>query len=500
MSPPDISSEIPALERLPCGIAGLDQVLGGGFFKSSMYIVRGEPGTGKTILGNQICFNHVKAGGRALYITLLAESHHRMLSHLRDLSFFDAGAISHTMHYISAFPVLEKEGLAGLLTLVRREVVSRGASVLILDGLVQAGQLATSSTELKKFIHALQMQASVTDCTMFLLTSARPLEVSPEQTMVDGMIVLCDELTGWIAKRHLIVTKFRGGAYLRGRHAFSIGSDGLFVFPRMEVAYERPGGFDSGSRQRLTTGIAGLDSMLGGGLPEASCTLLLGPTGVGKTVTGLHFLGQSDEGTPGLFYGFFETPANLLRKAGSLVPSIGHLVEQDIVGMHWQSGTERLLDEIGHELLELVERRKVRRLVVDGLNAFDRLAADPDRMSAFFTVLSNELRARGVAVLFTLEVNDLIGPIVEAPLNNLTQLADNMVLLRFAERDGRVHRLLSVLKVRDGDFDPTVREFAIQSGEIRVLEPFESAESLLRSPTGGSRSSAGSPARRPYGR
>jgi circadian clock protein KaiC len=224
----------------------------------------------------------------------------------------------------------------------------------------------------------------------------------------------------------------------------------------------------------------------------------MGPTGVGKTLFSLHFLSQAVSGTPSLFYGFYETPPNLLRKAGSLVPSLASLVEQDVVSIHWQSGAERLLDEVGHELLWLIEERKPRRLVVDGLNAFDRLAADPERLSAFFAALSNELRARGVSVIFTLEVTDLLGPIVQAPLSSLTQLADNLILLRYSELEARLHRLLSILKVRDSDFDPTVREFTISQSGIDVLEPFVTAEALLQNLAGGSRNRpAGSLMRQP---
>jgi circadian clock protein KaiC len=253
------------------------------------------------------------------------------------------------------------------------------------------------------------------------------------------------------------------------------------------MALEWPSGFGRGEDARLSTGVPGLDAMLGGGIPEASCTLVLGPTGVGKTVSGLKFLGQSEGGPPGLFYGFYETPPNLLRKASNLVPSLAALVEQQTVTLQWQSGAERLLDEVGHELLELVESRGVRRLVVDGLAAFDRLAGDPERFSSFFATLSNELRARKVTAMFTLEVADLVGPIVQAPRHDLTQLADNLILLRFSETDARMHRLVSILKVRDSDFDPTVREFTISPEGIKIQEGYDTAEAILGSLAGSKR-------------
>jgi circadian clock protein KaiC len=145
--------DIPRLERLPSGIEGFDAVLRGGFFRAGIYIIQGPPGTGKTILGNQLCYNHVAAGGRALYVTLLAESHDRMLSHMRDMTFFHPESIAQSIHYISGFRILEDGGLRGLVDLVRREVIARKATLLALDGLVQAGETATSATQFKKFIH-----------------------------------------------------------------------------------------------------------------------------------------------------------------------------------------------------------------------------------------------------------------------------------------------------------------------------------------------------------
>ena len=122
------------LKRIPTGVPGLDTVLRGGFLRGGIFIVQGSPGAGKTILGNQICFHHVAQGGRALYVTLLAENHARMLLHIGQLGFFEEAVIPERLYYISAFRVLEQEGLPAMLNLLRREVQARGASVLVLDG------------------------------------------------------------------------------------------------------------------------------------------------------------------------------------------------------------------------------------------------------------------------------------------------------------------------------------------------------------------------------
>ena len=122
-------------QRVPSGVPGLDAVLRGGFLKAGIFIIQGSPGAGKTILANQICFHHAAGGGRALYVTLLAESHSRMLLHIGQLRFFDAEMIPSRIFLVSAFRVLEEDGLRGLLDLLRREVQSHEASILVLDGL-----------------------------------------------------------------------------------------------------------------------------------------------------------------------------------------------------------------------------------------------------------------------------------------------------------------------------------------------------------------------------
>src|SRR3954451_2548450 len=124
----------PILERLRTGVPGLDTMLGGGFLRGGLFIIQGAPGAGKTILGNQICFHQVAEGGRALYVTLLAENHARMMLHIGQLGFFEEQVIPDRLYYISAFPVLEDDGLEGVLDLLRREVQARNSGVLIIDG------------------------------------------------------------------------------------------------------------------------------------------------------------------------------------------------------------------------------------------------------------------------------------------------------------------------------------------------------------------------------
>jgi circadian clock protein KaiC len=345
----------PRLERVASSVSGLDTILRGGFLRGGIFIIQGAPGAGKTIFGNQICFGHVAQGGRALYVTMLAENHARMLLHIGQLGFFDESAIPSRLYYISAFPVLEESGLAGILELLRREVQGHDASVLVLDGLVAIEETAASSRELKKFIHELQAQAAIADCTMFLLTSASA--VSAEHTLVDGVIDLQTKLYGRRAERTLQLHKLRGGSYIRGEHSFRITDDGIVVYPRTEALLAHPSAVDRISGPAISTGLAQLDRMMGGGFPQHSTAMLIGPPGIGKTTVGLHFLSECNETAPGVLFGFYETPAALLNKANALGLRLNRLIEQGHVDIIWQPTTEGLLDEACHRLIEAVRRR-----------------------------------------------------------------------------------------------------------------------------------------------
>ena len=469
--------------RLPSGIAGLDTILGGGFVLGGMYIVQGLPGAGKTILANQICYSHVAAGGKAMFVTLLAENHARMIANLRQMSFFDAAAIGEGLTYLSGFNEMLQGGLGELTKLLRREIQRRRISVLVIDGLVTAAASAPTEQAFKLFIHDLQEIALATDCTMFLTTNPNR-GVSPEQTMVDGLIVLTDRSYGWRAESDLQVTKFRGGAFLRGRHSYKIDDSGIVVYPRLEALLAYPSRKPLRYDGRVPSGVGRLDMMMGGGIPSASTTMVVGPSGIGKTTLGLHFLSQCSPGEPGLMFGFYETPASLRGKADRLVPALSGLLESGAVEMLWQTPTSDLLDAYGHRLLEAVHRRGVKRLFIDGLTAFRHGTGDPGRIGNFFSALANELRVQGVTTLYSLEVPNILGPAVSLPIDDASSLAENMILLRFVERGSRLHRVISILKTRDSLFVPSLHEYALTDGGMAIDDTPDSVDRLL-SPHGG---------------
>ena len=468
------------LERVSAGVPGLDTLLRGGFLQGGIYIVQGAPGTGKTILANQFCFNHAAAGHRAVYITLFSETYYRMMQHMQMMRFFDPARIPDALYYVNAFGPLEEDGLKGLIDLVRHEIRAHGATLVVLDGFDAVAESAGSAREFKKFIHELQAHVVAEDCTALLLTSVRRDEYHPEDTMVDGLIELRQSLFGRHAERELEVLKLRGTDALRGRHSFQITDAGIVVYPRIEAMLARPTGDDECPDERCPSGVVELDRMLGGGIPRGTTTLVLGPSGTGKTTLGLHFLSQSSAQEPGLHFGFYEMPRRLRLRAARGGINLDRLIEQGHLETLWQPPTENILDALGNRLVEAVRHRGVRRLFIDGLLGFQEAAFDqPHRIGRFLTALANEFRVLNVTTIYTAETRNIIGAVIDYPTIILSAIAENLILLRYVEIRSQLRRLLSIVKMRNSDCDSTLQEFRITTNGIELAGRFVSAEAIL---------------------
>ena len=468
-----------SLRRLATGIEGLDALLKGGLVAGASYIIQGPPGAGKTILANQLACGHVRTGGRVLVATLLSESHERLFQYLSTLDFFDPTLVGDQIQFVSAFDTLEQEGLDAVVRLLRQEIARQQASLLIVDGVLNARVRAETTLDTKKFVSELQGHAAFAGCTVLLLTSARLDEGSPEHTMVDGVIELGEQLVGSRAVRHIQLRKTRGSAALSGRHECLIDEAGMHVYPRLEALFSHPSQMGSGTLARVSSGVPTFDEMLGGGLATGSVSLLIGPSGIGKTSLGLAFLAASTPQAPGLHFGFYETPERLRSKAASLGYDFAAMEQSGSLQLCWQPTTEGLLDQVGARLLELVAARGSKRVLIDSLGAFSRLAIDPTRLNAFFRAIAGELRARDVSVMLTWEMRDIFGAEISAPAPDLSSIVDNLMLMRFVELDSQLRRMVSILKVRDSHHDPALHELLIQPQGITLRRAFEGACGVL---------------------
>jgi circadian clock protein KaiC len=466
----------PAAERRPTGIAGLDRILGGGLLAAGVYIVQGPPGAGKTILANQMCFHHAATGGRAVYVTLLAESHSRLFRHLGGMAFFDAAAIPDRVYYLAGYSALESKGLAALVTLIRQAVQKHKATLLVVDGLVSAQESSATDREFKQFLHEIQAVSEITGCTVLLLTNVeRASGMHPEHTVVDGVLHLTDELSELRPLRHIRVLKMRGTAPVRGLHSVRISDAGIEVWPRIETLLPEP---LAESRAAVAPkrgfGIAELDGMLRGGVRAGSVTMLLGSSGSGKTVLGMQFLSEGlKRGERGVYFGFFERPEAILAKCQRV--GIGGLregVERGTAQIVWHRPVEGILDELGDSLIETVRRQRADRLFLDGMQGFERAADFPERLSHVYSAIAQELEVLGVTTVYTTETRELFARHIEVPITGLSAATQNIILLRHVEHHAAMLRVLAILKIRDDDYDGQMRELQITDAGIRLLDTF----------------------------
>jgi len=478
-------------ERIPTGIPGLDTVLRGGFRKGRTYMVMGLPGAGKTILANQMCFHHAAQGGRVLYLTLLAESHTELVANLSSLTFFEGSRLPETITYQSAFSGLEQGGLEALSELIRRETRTQKATLLVLDGLVAAEEVAPSTQALKKFIHGLQVVTNMVGCTTLVLTTGGGRGLRAEHTMVDGLLILKQRMFGARAIRELVVRKFRGSDYLLGKHSFEITRDGIVLYPRMETLVEEGAVAPQPGNPRNAFGVEGLDRMLSGGLPAGSSTMLLGPSGSGKTLLGLSFLAEgARRGERGHYFAFYDSPERMLVQTAGVGMQLKPLLECGDLEVSFRAPTENILDKLGAQLLAVIRERGARRLFLDGYDALQKAAVRHTRSARFLTALVNECRIRGVTLLYSVETTTAFGPQVEFPMRGISMVGENILFLRSAEVRSELRRFICVLKMRTSGYDHALRELHISDKGLSVRETFDDAQQLM---TGLPRSTLPSP-------
>jgi circadian clock protein KaiC len=298
--------------------------------------------------------------------------------------------------------------------------------------------------------------------------------------VVDGILDLCDTPVGQRSMRELRVRKLRGSDHFAGFHTFEISARGLHVFPRSEAltaATETPPAEIS---TRVPMGVPDLDAMMGGGVPAGSTTMLIGASGTGKTILGLSFIAAgAARREPALYFGFYESPDRLVGKAEAVGLPLARYRESGQLELLWRLPLEKLIDKVAEEILAQVRQRGVKRLVLDGLSGFRQTAAMPKRIEGFFTALTQELRLLGVTTVLTVESTSLFGTEINEPLEGVSTLVENLVLLRYVEYRSSIRRMIGILKLRESDYDPSLRELRITPQGIQLGGAFEDAESLL---------------------
>ncbi|SAL71259.1 Circadian clock protein kinase KaiC [Caballeronia peredens] len=460
------------------GVAGLDDILGGGFVEGGLYLIEGMAGAGKTILSSQIGFHRVNQGDMVLYITLIAESHTKLLSHLKGLSFYNDDAISDRMLFVSGYHELMRDGLSGFLALIAATIKTSRPRFMVIDGFRSAREFSSTELELSQFIHELSAFVSAARCTTLILAPLSGNEPHPEHTLVDGLIELNRYNTGMRRAREIEVHKLRARDHLLGKHFFKITEDGLVTFPRIESSAAREQDMPDFT-SRLAFGFADFDQMLGGGVVRGSTTTLVGPSGIGKTLLSLKFLQAGVErGERCVYFGFYESPERLITKAQSVGIDLAPALQDGRLTIHWHPAVELAIDELAVELIGAVRRTKASRLVVDGVDGFLQSANRTERFGLFLNALSHRLREAGVTTILTEEM-PLFGDATPPATLRASAMTENIVFMRYVEANSSLYRMVSIVKQREGSHDSAIRRLTIDARGLHISEGFIGPTGLL---------------------
>lgn len=460
----------------------MDAVLDGGFRRGQFYLLVGAPGTGKTVLATELAFRHAASDHRVVVVSFLSEPHGSLVTNVAPFSFFDPKLLAeHKVTLLSASRPMLDGGLPALVEFIRAAVTQTRASLLIIEGLRAIEMVSDSALSTKRFLGDLASLGPMLGCTIVCTVVGEPdSRATHEQVMADGVFELGREESGIRRPRTFEVLKLRGGRHLEGVHTVTIDEAGFQVWPRLESLWRNLAEEPAPELERLGFGIARFDEMLEGGLVSGSSTGLLGAPGSGKTLFGLHFLAEGcARREPSLFFGFYESPQRLLAKARGVGLTLDRFAKaRGPLELIWQPALEEPVDVLADRLLSAVRRRGVRRLFVDGIDGFEISAEHPTRIRRFFAALAAELRALGVATVFSEET-----PLFSAPIHKpqfaLSTVYDNIILLRYLELRGDLHRMVSILKMRESDYESSVREFSLSKSGIELAPTKESAAMVL---------------------
>ena len=465
---------------LPSGVPGFDVLLGGGLPERQALLITGQPGTGKTVLGSQVAFHHAARGTPVVLATTTSESQAKLLEDLAGFSFFSREKVGEELFFLNIYTWL-KRGSREAREILVNTVRERKARLLVVDGLRSVRDLWQDEAKLREFFYELSVGLATVDCTAIFITEY-PLEKLiefPESTTVDGIISLSFERSRIGRVRRAEVVKLRGMKHLHGQHVLRIDTSGIRILPRAEsivtpdVDFVPPEG-------RAGFGLAELDALFEGGLPRQSAALIAGSTGVGKTLLGLHFAAAgARRGEKSLVFTFSEPSASLVSRARRVSLELEPLISSGMMRLHYDPCFEVEADDIAEQLLEELERSGAKRLVLEDVEALERALENPGRSRAFFGALLIRLRAMGVTSLFTRKISKVVGPELDFSDSAMAHIAENLLFLRHVELYGRLHRVLSILNLRNSRFDSSLREFEIRDEGLRVLNPINSAEGLL---------------------
>lgn len=469
-----------SIKRLPSGVPGMDELLGGGIPEFSFNLLAGTPGSGKTTIAHQIMFSLATPERRALFFTVLGEPPLKMLRYQQQFPFFDISKVNGSIKYVNLAADLLDGDFDRVLARIADEVKSFEPGLVFVDSfrsVVQSAQdMDRGAAGLQHFVQQLGIQMTSWLATTFLIGEylAPEAESSPVFTVADGIIWMSQQVHRDAMVRKIQVVKMRGQAQSLGVHTFRINDSGVDIFPRaMLSAPSAELNIDPGLR--MSTGVVELDRMMGGGVPTGYSLLLVGPSGSGKSVLSTQFLAAGVlNGEAGVLAAFEKNPNQLLNS------QLNALIDSGLVGVINTRTLDLSIDEILHDMVRMIKRMGAKRVVIDSLSGFELALAssvrDDFRESLYRMVAV--LTAMGVTVLMTAELEDRYEMLRFSSYGNAF-LADAIVMQRYVELTGQLHRVISVVKVRASDHSKDIRFFDITPDGLSIRDSLTQCVGIL---------------------
>ncbi|ANH67755.1 ATPase domain-containing protein [Mitsuaria sp. 7] len=454
------------LARLSTGNPDLDSIMFGGFPAHSINILMGEPGSGKTILAERLMFANAEDDGRSiLFFTTLSEPADKVVRYLQQFDFYDETKLGTVIHYSSIGQELAEQGVGALVTILKEAITEQRPKIIVIDSFKAIHDLSTSVPEMRKMLYEVAGLLTAYETTAFLVGEYSEDQIStyPEFAVADSMIELARNKLGTRDERFLRVLKLRGSGYLEGLHGFRITNGGLEVYPRL-VSPDEPPGYDL-LKERIPTGIDGLDDLLDGGLPRGRSTFVLGQTGAGKTTLAMQFVMEGLQRGEGCMYvSFEENPTQLEAQLRNMGLDTRDARQR---GLHflYVSPVELQIDSIASALHRVVREGGIQRLVVDAVGDLLMTTSDPQRLHSYLYALAQHFAVKGVTSMFTYETigKDLFTE------TRMSALADNIILLGIQIEDRKARRTLRIVKARGIAHDLDEHELTISSSGVKVV-------------------------------
>ncbi|MDB6122034.1 MAG: circadian clock protein KaiC [Pedosphaera sp.] len=475
--------ELPSIEKDSTGIQGLDDILGGGFPKNRLYMIQGDPGVGKTTLALQYLQTGVRAGEKCLYITLsetreelmqVAESHGWSLA---GIDIFELSAVEQQLAAEAEntlFHPSEVE-LNRTTQLLLNEVERVKPERLVFDSLSEMRLLAETPLRYRRQMLALKTFFAHRKTTVLLLDD-RTGEHGDQQVQSIAHGVISLETVGadfGVERRRLKVVKIRGLKYRSGYHDFNIERGGIEVFPRL-VASEHHVAF---KREPVSSDVAEMDRLLGGGLDRGTSNLFLGPAGTGKSTMALQFaMAMASRGEKVMLYSFDENLGTMLARAKGLGMDIQKHLDSKMISAQQIDPAELPPGEFAARVRASVEK-DAKLVIIDSLNGFLNAMPNEKHLIIQLHELLSYLNQQGMLTIMTLAQHGLMGP-MNSPVD-VSYLADTVLLLRYFEAFGSIRKAVSIIKKRSGRHEDTIREYQITSDGVRVGKPLKEFQGVL---------------------